>query len=174
MWTQPSTPTATNPAAGMHAQQQLNLTLIRRLAAMDVQTPPSSRRLAHLAAALRSSDLFARMEMVGSSILFVYDAAERQHGSSSAAEDAAAAASAHMIDFAKTAPVPLSKTAEGVLVIPGREFESGGSITHAQPWVAGNHEDGYLLGLDSLIRTWESVDMTGWAGGARGGGEEHV
>jgi len=38
--------------------QQLNLTtLIHRLAAMDVQTPPSSRRLAHLAAALRSSDV---------------------------------------------------------------------------------------------------------------------
>lgn len=24
-------------------------------------------------------------------------------------------------------------------------------ITHTAPWVLGNHEDGYLLGLDALI-----------------------
>lgn len=44
-----------------------------------------------------------------------------------------------MIDFAKTIPIP-----EGL------------SISHRSPWVLGNHEDGYLTGLDNLISVLES------------------
>lgn len=40
-----------------------------------------------------------------------------------------------MIDFAKTVQVP-----------------SELSIDHATPWTLGNHEDGYLFGLNNLIR----------------------
>ena len=37
-----------------------------------------------------------------------------------------------MIDFAKTLSVDKE-------------------LTHREPWVVGNHEDGYLTGLDNLI-----------------------
>ncbi|XP_021205029.2 inositol-trisphosphate 3-kinase A isoform X2 [Bombyx mori] len=49
-------------------------------------------------------------------------------------------ASIWMIDFAKTVPVP-----ENV------------SIDHNTTWKVGNHEDGYLIGLDNLITIFESL-----------------
>ena len=41
---------------------------------------------------------------------------------------------AWMIDFSKTIPV-----------------DDDLKITHRSPWQLGNHEDGFLTGLDSLI-----------------------
>ena len=49
-------------------------------------------------------------------------------------------ATVHMIDFGKTIPLT-----EGV------------SISHLDEWVEGNHEDGYLIGLDNLIRLWRDL-----------------
>ncbi|XP_072937677.1 inositol-trisphosphate 3-kinase A isoform X3 [Epargyreus clarus] len=49
-------------------------------------------------------------------------------------------ASIWMIDFAKTVPVP-----EDV------------NIDHNSAWKVGNHEDGYLIGLDNLISIFESL-----------------
>ena len=43
-----------------------------------------------------------------------------------------------MIDFGVTTP-----------------HEAG--LKHDQPWVMGNHEDGYLLGMASLIRLWNQL-----------------
>jgi 1D-myo-inositol-triphosphate 3-kinase len=44
------------------------------------------------------------------------------------------------IDFAKTTPPP-----------------DGIEIDHASPWVPGNHEDGILTGLSSLVEAWKDT-----------------
>jgi len=45
-----------------------------------------------------------------------------------------------MIDFGKTTPLK-----EGI------------SITHNIPWQRGNHEDGYLIGLENLITLLQTI-----------------
>ena len=45
-----------------------------------------------------------------------------------------------LIDFGKTVPVP-----------------SGLSIDHQSPWEVGNHEDGYLLGVQNLINIFSEI-----------------
>jgi 1D-myo-inositol-triphosphate 3-kinase len=42
------------------------------------------------------------------------------------------------IDFAKTQPMP-----------------EGMQLTHTDVWIPGNHEDGFLAGLDGLVRAWD-------------------
>lgn len=37
------------------------------------------------------------------------------------------------------------------------ELLNGKVINHRDEWTPGNHEDGYLLGLDNLIKTFEEV-----------------
>lgn len=49
-------------------------------------------------------------------------------------------ASIWMIDFAKTVPIPNDL-----------------SIDHNSAWAVGNHEDGYLIGLNNLISIFESL-----------------
>ena len=45
-----------------------------------------------------------------------------------------------MIDFAKSIPLP-----------------PGTSVDHVSPWKLGNHEDGYLFGLQNLIHLMENL-----------------
>ncbi|XP_036598840.1 inositol-trisphosphate 3-kinase C isoform X2 [Trichosurus vulpecula] len=45
-----------------------------------------------------------------------------------------------MIDFGKTVPLPASQT-----------------LSHRLPWEEGNHEDGYLWGLDNVIQLLDSL-----------------
>lgn len=49
-------------------------------------------------------------------------------------------ASIWLIDFAKTVPLP-----------------SEVNISHFNEWVVGNHEDGYLIGINNLIEMFEVV-----------------
>jgi hypothetical protein len=80
------------------------------------------------------AEWFRRHELISSSLLFVYDAAEPP----------GAQASVWMLDFANVT-------------------ERNVDITHRAPFVFGNHEDGYLFGLDSLIRLFglEAGDVDG-------------
>ena len=121
------------PDAPLPPRQVLHATFLAKLRALRVD--------------LAASDWFTHTEIVGSSILLVYDAApldaynqraSRGHGAA-AAEGAGQSAAVYMIDFAKALP-------------------SEGALTHTEPWVNGNREDGYLAGLDSLIDFWRELE----------------
>ena len=62
-------------------------------------------------------------------------------GSSLLIVHGARSAGVWMIDFAKTLPVP-------------EHIE----IDHRRPWKKGNHEDGWLFGLDNLISVMEDIN----------------
>ncbi|KAG0717688.1 Inositol-trisphosphate 3-kinase [Chionoecetes opilio] len=85
-------------------------------------------RLQHLRNVFANSSFFQKREVIGSSILIIYDDEK---------------AGVWMIDFAKTVPVP-----EGI------------AITHRKPWTLGNHEEGYLTGIDNLIKVVEEVPVS--------------
>ncbi|CAL4094118.1 unnamed protein product [Meganyctiphanes norvegica] len=84
-------------------------------------------RLKQIRSIFQMSPFFQNHEVIGSSILIVYD------------EDKAGV---WMIDFAKTVPAP-----EGLI------------MNHRTPWTIGNHEEGYLTGLDNLIKVVEEVPV---------------
>lgn len=86
-------------------------------------------RLTDIRAKLEHSKYFKHHEVVGSSILIIYDDSR---------------VGAWMIDFAKTRPLP-----EGI------------TINHRSPWAQGNHEEGFLFGLDQLVRVVEKVESHG-------------
>jgi len=71
------------------------------------------------------SEFFRTHEVIGSSLLFIYD--EQKVG-------------IWMIDFAKTV-----KLAENV------------TVDHKSHWSLGNHEDGYLIGLNNLIEMTQEL-----------------
>lgn len=84
-------------------------------------------RLKYIREKFNQSPYFQTHEVVGSSILIIYDS---KH------------VGAWIIDFAKTLPLP-----EGV------------TVTHRLPWRQGNHEEGYLTGLDNLIEVIEELGV---------------
>lgn len=82
-------------------------------------------RLVDIRNVLDHSLYFEKHEVIGSSILVLYDDSK---------------VGAWLIDFAKTRPVP-----EGI------------NLNHRSQWEPGNHEEGFLLGLDNLIKVLEKV-----------------
>jgi len=83
-------------------------------------------RLKYICEKFQDSSYFQTHEVVGSSILIIYDS---KH------------VGAWMIDFAKTLSLP-----------------DGVNVTHRKPWQQGNHEEGYLPGIDNLIHAIESLN----------------
>ena len=89
-------------------------------------------------------------EIIGSSLLFVYDTdiqpdvvLSNSLGVAGKDVKPGIQTGLWMIDFAHC--------------IPHQEC----SLTHRSAWQAGNHEDGYLFGLDNLIRIWEEIGSNG-------------
>merc|ERR1712176_1001050 len=78
-------------------------------------------------AACEQSSFVMSTEFVGSSMLFVADADPPK-------------ARVAVIDFAKSFPVP-----EGI------------TLDHRSQWTLGNHEDGFLHGLEEIICCWQDV-----------------
>lgn len=81
-------------------------------------------RLEEIRSTLENSEFCKNHEMIGSSILLIYDGEGRT--------------GAWMIDFAKT-------------------LKSPHTLNHRSEWTMGNHEDGFLTGLDNLIRIIQNV-----------------
>ncbi|VDM08989.1 unnamed protein product [Wuchereria bancrofti] len=82
------------------------------------------QRLKRLREAVQKSLFFRTHEVIGSSLLLMYDAT---------------LANVWMIDFAKSIPMEID------------------SVDHRREWVFGNHEDGYFVGLDNLIKIMEEL-----------------
>eukprot|EP00316_Scyphosphaera_apsteinii_P021216 CAMPEP_0119316922 /NCGR_PEP_ID=MMETSP1333-20130426/41381_1 /TAXON_ID=418940 /ORGANISM="Scyphosphaera apsteinii, Strain RCC1455" /LENGTH=364 /DNA_ID=CAMNT_0007322703 /DNA_START=221 /DNA_END=1315 /DNA_ORIENTATION=- len=96
------------------------------------------QQMIDLKAIIEASVFFSDHEFVGSSLLFVYDDDNCYN----------AAPGVWMIDFAKTMALKAPDTKSKRVV---------GAVRHRIPWELGNQEDGYLLGLDSLIDTWRGI-----------------
>jgi len=84
-------------------------------------------RLKYIREKFQDSSFFQTHEVVGSSILIIYDS---KH------------VGAWMIDFAKTLSLP-----------------DGVNVTHRKLWQQGNHEEGYLTGIDNLIEAIETLNI---------------
>jgi 1D-myo-inositol-triphosphate 3-kinase len=82
-------------------------------------------RLREIRSHFESSEYFKNHEIIGSSLLFLYDKDNQ--------------ANIWMIDFAKTISI------------------KDGKLNHRSEWRLGNHEDGYLIGLDNLIQIFEEL-----------------
>lgn len=82
-------------------------------------------RLLKMRKTMDESKLFKEYEVIGSSLLFIYDRSEKCN------------TGIWMIDFGKTTKSPV------------------GNLNHRSEWVFGNHEDGYLWGFDHLIKIFE-------------------
>jgi len=81
---------------------------------------------------LTQSSWFHANEIVSSSLLFIYDDSPVAHNPPGI----------WMIDFGKTSPLP-----------------EGQRLTHRDQWKEGNREDGYLTGIDSLLRVFSGLKL---------------
>jgi len=112
-------------ARKLHSKEQVEASLANFLDDHAVVHAAILARLKELRAALEDSAWFREHELVGSSLLFAFDAA-----------NPSSSAGVWMIDFAHANPV-------------------SNRLSHREEWQPGNHEDGYLIGLDRLIEMWD-------------------
>ena len=97
----------------------------------------------NLADSLEACEWFMTHEVVGSSVLVIYDGAVPPRAPPVVA----------MIDFANTFLV---------------EQYGLTRLTHREPWVKGNHEEGYLKGLDSLVDCFSGLAAALGVSGGKG------
>lgn len=109
----------------VHTRNEVSSTIQHFVRAQPSVCKQFHRRLQEIRKKFEASEYFKHHEIVGSSLLFIYDSDKH--------------ANIWMIDFAKTTHVPDKK------------------ITHHSPWMPGNHEDGYLVGLDGLIEIMKEL-----------------
>ena len=119
--------------------------------------------LARLETDLRASPVFATHEFIGSTLFFVADARGK-----CARALRPAVLSLRALRPRARAPPPAARVCAssrcrcGVWMIdfgitrPANRGE-GGTLRHDVPWVAGNHEDGYLVGLAKLQAAWRAL-----------------
>jgi len=94
---------------------------------------------------LDASPWFHKHEMIGTSLLFVYDTSYSPRAGAGADADAA----------------PKLQTGLWLIDLAHCIAHQDCHLTHRASWQAGNHEDGYLFGLDNLIRIWEEMGADG-------------
>ncbi|XP_046387350.1 inositol-trisphosphate 3-kinase homolog [Ischnura elegans] len=99
-------------------------------------------RLREIRSKFEESPFFKTHEVVGSSVLLLYDE-NSGNVSGSCSLDGQCNVGAWLIDFAKTRPLP-----------------KGVSINHRSPWHFGNHEEGFLFGMDALIEMIGELDLS--------------
>ena len=75
----------------------------------------------------KRSNNTSSLQFIGTSLLFIYDKDR---------------VGIWLIDFGKTTPI--------------RDLIEGGQITHINPWVRGNYEDGYFFGFTNLLEVRDS------------------
>ncbi|XP_071453456.1 inositol-trisphosphate 3-kinase homolog [Hetaerina americana] len=120
-------------------------------------------RLREIRSKFEQSPFFKTHEVVGSSVLLLYDENGSSSGGDSSSQNEHCNAGAWLIDFAKTRPLP-----------------KGISINHRNPWRLGNHEEGFLFGMDALIQMIGELDLSVpdkdclGKGGGRGGSPKTV
>nr|CAD2149577.1 unnamed protein product [Meloidogyne enterolobii] len=105
---------------------------LRHFCGTDKVCKQLAKRLRHIRDSVEASSFFACHEIVGSSVLLIHD------GGTNPTSNKEVKVGAWLIDFAKC-----------------HRIEGGGKLTHRRPWDLGNHEDGYLIGLDNLMELLE-------------------
>lgn len=101
-------------------------------------------RLRALRTALEADEhFFPRHSLIRSSLLFTYDLATvHAPPTLSSADGPLHRVGVHMIDFSSS-----------VAVADGAE-----RLSHREQWTPGNGEDGYLVGIDNLIKMFDKVE----------------
>ena len=108
--------------------------------------------LLELRGALEGCALFAELCLIRTSLLFVYD-------SRGALDGGTGRAMVRIIDLPKVHLAGASPTKGGATR----------TLTHRKSWAPGNHEDGYLNGLDNIIGIFEEMVANPSAGPERPG-----
>eukprot|EP00908_Phaeocystis_cordata_P021471 Transcript_3825.p4 GENE.Transcript_3825~~Transcript_3825.p4 ORF type:complete len:218 (+),score=87.05 Transcript_3825:1269-1922(+) len=155
----------------LRTPQQLATALHWYLGGSEPRRKVLLAQLIALRHALEASEWVFRHELIGVSLLFVYDAQAHEPAGCEAARDSP---SRSPQPSAPSSPAPpsspqrprddwvagMAASSGGKVVVRMIDFakvvplEPGERLTHRTTWEQGNREDGFLAGLDALIELW--------------------